>query len=86
MIYYGVGFLKAMELRESLAVHERLANIGRGVMIAEGEIRNPLALINQATYAAEMDGRLNQEMIIVNRNNISKIESTLRELREKGEV
>ena len=68
---------KSMQLVES----EKLANIGKGVTLAEREIRNPLALINQATHLSEMEELPGDDLIRVTRENLSRILETLDKLR-----
>jgi len=83
----GLTFLylnQTKRLQEELIKSEELANIGKGVMLAEEEIKNPLILIEQATYLAEEDGELNRDMIETIRRNIGKIKLILQQLREKG--
>jgi len=73
---------KSRQLIES----ERLANIGKGVVKAEQEIRNPLVLISQAAYVAQEKKELNPDMIRVIRENVNKINDILTDLRVKSGV
>jgi len=85
----GLTFLYLTDtkrLQEELIKSEKLANIGRGVKLAEEEIRNPLILIEQATHIAEEDEKLNRDMIGTIRKNIGKIKVILKQLREEGTV
>jgi hypothetical protein len=72
------------EKSRQLIEAERLANIGRGVVQAEQEIRNPLILISQAAYVAGQKKMLNPEMIRVIRENVEKINDILADLRAKS--
>ena len=63
-----------------------MANIGRGVMLAEQEIRNPLNIIAQATHMLESEGVLDSKIIDVIRNNIKNIREILQQLEKHGTV
>jgi hypothetical protein len=72
------------EKSRRLIESERLANIGRGVVQAEQEIRNPLILISQAAYIAAQKKALNPEIIRIIGENVEKINDILAELRKKS--
>ena len=74
------------EKSRQLIEAERLANIGKGVVQAEQEIRNPLILISQAAFVAEERKQLNAEMIRVINENVEKINEILADLREESGV